>query len=110
MNTDEALDLAREIRAKEVVFTHLSHFFKPHDEAAEEYPLAYDGMTFEYRKEQAEESGSSVLSFLDVPYQRNGLRHPPLSWRDAVFHVFVWKIQGRPPGEDAGCDHQAQGS
>jgi len=47
MNTEEALDLAREIRAKEVVFTHLSHFFKPHDEAAEKYPLAYDGMTFE---------------------------------------------------------------
>jgi phosphoribosyl 1,2-cyclic phosphate phosphodiesterase len=47
MNTDEALDLAREIRARQVVFTHLSHFFKPHDEASQEYPLAYDGMTFE---------------------------------------------------------------
>jgi phosphoribosyl 1,2-cyclic phosphate phosphodiesterase len=29
------------------VFTHLSHFFKPHDEAVEDYPLAYDGMVFE---------------------------------------------------------------
>lgn len=47
MNTEEAWDLAREIGAKEVIFTHLSHFFKPHDEAAKEYPLAYDGMSFE---------------------------------------------------------------
>ncbi|MDK2911049.1 MAG: phosphoribosyl 1,2-cyclic phosphate phosphodiesterase [Methanolobus sp.] len=47
MNTEEASDLAREIGAKEVIFTHLSHFFKPHDEAAKEYPLAYDGMSFE---------------------------------------------------------------
>lgn len=47
MNTEEAWDLAREIRAKELVFTHLSHFFKPHDEASKEYPLAYDGMSFE---------------------------------------------------------------
>ncbi|MDW7733011.1 MAG: MBL fold metallo-hydrolase [Methanolobus sp.] len=47
MNTVEALDLARTIGAKEVVFTHLSHFFKPHEEAIKEYPLAYDGMVFE---------------------------------------------------------------
>lgn len=47
MNTDEALDLSRSIRAKNVIFTHLSHFFKPHDEAINEYPLAYDGMVFE---------------------------------------------------------------
>jgi phosphoribosyl 1,2-cyclic phosphate phosphodiesterase len=47
MNTDEAMDLARETGAKDVVFTHLSHFFKPHDEAVEDYPLAYDGMVFE---------------------------------------------------------------
>ncbi|WP_319508966.1 MBL fold metallo-hydrolase [uncultured Methanolobus sp.] len=48
MNTTEAMDLAEEIKAKKVVFTHLSHFFKPHDEAVTEYPLGYDGMVFEY--------------------------------------------------------------
>lgn len=48
MNTAEAMDLAQEIKAKKVVFTHLSHFFKPHDEAVKEYPLGYDGMVFEY--------------------------------------------------------------
>ncbi|MBN2111091.1 MAG: MBL fold metallo-hydrolase [Methanosarcinaceae archaeon] len=47
MNTAEAMDLAGAIGAKEVVFTHLSHFFKPHEEAIKEYPLAYDGMVFE---------------------------------------------------------------
>ncbi len=48
MNTTEAMDLAQEIKAKKVVFTHLSHFFKPHEEAVKEYPLGYDGMVFEY--------------------------------------------------------------
>jgi phosphoribosyl 1,2-cyclic phosphate phosphodiesterase len=48
MNTVEAFDLANEIKAKEVVFTHLSHFFAPHEEAVKEYPLGYDGMVFEF--------------------------------------------------------------
>ncbi len=47
MNTEEALDLANAIKAKKVIFTHLSHFFKPHDEASIEYPLAYDGMVID---------------------------------------------------------------
>ncbi len=48
MNTDEAMDLAREVKARKFVFTHLSHFFRPHDEASRDYPLGYDGMVFEY--------------------------------------------------------------
>ncbi|WP_214043932.1 MBL fold metallo-hydrolase [Methanomethylovorans sp.] len=44
MNSKEALDLAREIRAKKVVFTHLSHYFAPHDVASNELPLGFDGM------------------------------------------------------------------
>lgn len=48
MNSTEANDLARCIGAKEVVFTHLSHYFKPHEEAIKEYPLGYDGMIFEF--------------------------------------------------------------
>jgi phosphoribosyl 1,2-cyclic phosphate phosphodiesterase len=48
MNTTEAFDLAKTIGAKELVFTHLSHYFKPHEEAIKEYPLGYDGMVFEF--------------------------------------------------------------
>jgi len=47
MNSEEAMEFANEIEAKEVVLTHLSHHFKPHDEAAKTLPLGYDGMVFE---------------------------------------------------------------
>lgn len=47
MNSQEASELAEKIGAKEVVFTHLSHYFRPHEEAARELPLGYDGMEFE---------------------------------------------------------------
>lgn len=44
MNSEEALDLAKSIGAKKVIFTHLSHFFGPHEIAARELPLGFDGM------------------------------------------------------------------
>lgn len=44
MDAKEAMELAKKIKAKEVVMTHLSHYFKPHDEAVKTYPLGYDGM------------------------------------------------------------------
>lgn len=47
MNASEALEFSKNIGAKDVVFTHLSHYFKPHEEASKELPLGYDGMKFE---------------------------------------------------------------
>jgi len=47
MNAQEAMELAGEIGAKEVVLTHLSHYFEPHDVASKTMPLGYDGMVFE---------------------------------------------------------------
>lgn len=47
MNASQALDFSEDINAKRVVFVHMSHFFKPHDEDIKNYPLGYDGMTFE---------------------------------------------------------------
>jgi phosphoribosyl 1,2-cyclic phosphate phosphodiesterase len=44
MNSEEALDLAKSIGAKRVVFTHLSHYFAPHEIASKELPLGFDGM------------------------------------------------------------------
>jgi phosphoribosyl 1,2-cyclic phosphate phosphodiesterase len=44
MNTAEAEDLARELNAKKMVMTHLSHLFPPHDEAVKRWSLGYDGM------------------------------------------------------------------
>ncbi|MBN1134141.1 MAG: MBL fold metallo-hydrolase [Methanosarcinaceae archaeon] len=46
MNSVEAMALAKEIEAKEIVMTHLSHYFKPHDEESKILPLGYDGMVF----------------------------------------------------------------
>ena len=49
MNSREAVELARELKAKNVVLTHLSHMFPPHKESiAEGWPLGYDGMEFEF--------------------------------------------------------------
>lgn len=44
MNSEEALDLASSIGAKKVVFTHLSHYFAPHEISSKELPLGFDGM------------------------------------------------------------------
>ena len=47
MNSEEALTLAKELGAKEVVFTHLSHLFRPHCIESMFLPLGYDGQVFE---------------------------------------------------------------
>ncbi|WP_292485331.1 MBL fold metallo-hydrolase [Methanohalobium sp.] len=47
MNATQALDFSEKIKSEEVVFVHMSHFFKPHDEESKNYPLGYDGMKFE---------------------------------------------------------------
>lgn len=48
MNAKEAMELASELEAKQVVLTHLSHHFPPHEESVKEWPLGYDGMEFEF--------------------------------------------------------------
>ena len=48
MNSKEAMDIARELSAKKVILTHLSHIFPPHDESIKEWPLGYDGMEFDF--------------------------------------------------------------
>lgn len=47
MNAREALELAREINAKQTIFTHMSHSFPPHNIASKKYPMGYDGMTID---------------------------------------------------------------
>lgn len=47
MNAREAMELAKDLEAKAVVLTHLSHHFPPHD-SVKEWPLGYDGMEFEF--------------------------------------------------------------
>ncbi|HII02524.1 TPA: MBL fold metallo-hydrolase [Methanosarcinaceae archaeon] len=48
MNSEEAMELASELNAKEVVLTHLSHFYRPHDIESMFLPLGYDGQVFEF--------------------------------------------------------------
>ncbi len=48
MNSQEAVDLARKLRAKDVVLTHISHLFPPHDIAVKDWPLGYDMMEIEF--------------------------------------------------------------
>lgn len=48
MNSKEAMDIARDLCAKKVILTHLSHLFPPHDESIKEWPLGYDGMEFDF--------------------------------------------------------------
>jgi len=48
MNSKEATELGRALNAKNVILTHLSHNFPPHDESIKEWPLGYDGMEFEF--------------------------------------------------------------
>lgn len=47
MNSKEAMELAQKVNAENVVLTHISHYYPPHDEAVEEWPLGHDGMTIE---------------------------------------------------------------
>jgi len=46
MNARQAVDLAQRLHAKQVVFTHISHMFPPHEEALEFWPMGKDGMEF----------------------------------------------------------------
>jgi phosphoribosyl 1,2-cyclic phosphate phosphodiesterase len=55
MNAMEALQLAKEIRAKKVVLTHLGHFFPPHSVAIKKYPLGMDFQTFVFGEEDDED-------------------------------------------------------
>lgn len=47
MNSEEAMTLAEKLSAKEVVLTHLSHLFRPHNIESISLPLGYDGQVFE---------------------------------------------------------------
>ena len=48
MNSEEAMELAQKLNAKEVVLTHLSHLFRPHHIESMFLPLGYDGQVFEF--------------------------------------------------------------
>ncbi|ADC64988.1 ATP-binding protein PhnP (PhnP) [Ferroglobus placidus DSM 10642] len=47
MNASEALSLAKKIKAKKVVFTHVGHFYPPKSD----YPLGYDFQTFSFEEQ-----------------------------------------------------------
>ncbi|HNT72364.1 MAG TPA: hypothetical protein PKK92_04835 [Methanothrix sp.] len=47
MNSEEAVGLGRDLAAKEVVLTHISHLFPPHDLAVKRWPLGHDMMTID---------------------------------------------------------------
>ena len=47
MNAEEAVGLARDLGAKDLVLTHISHLFPPHDVAVKKWPLGHDMMTME---------------------------------------------------------------
>lgn len=47
MNSEEALSLARDLAAKDVVLTHISHLFPSHDVAVKKWPLGHDMMAIE---------------------------------------------------------------
>ncbi|HPR67167.1 MAG TPA: MBL fold metallo-hydrolase, partial [Methanothrix sp.] len=47
MNSEEAVGLARDLAANEVILTHISHLFPPHDVAVKKWPLGYDMMAIE---------------------------------------------------------------
>jgi phosphoribosyl 1,2-cyclic phosphate phosphodiesterase len=44
MNAEDAMKLIEQLNAKKAVLVHLSHMFPAHDEAANTFPLGYDGM------------------------------------------------------------------
>lgn len=48
MNSHEARLIAKKIRARKTVLSHLSHYYPPHDEAISlGYPVGWDGMKFD---------------------------------------------------------------
>ncbi len=52
MNAETAMKLAEDIGADRMVFTHIGHFYPPHDEASKYYPLGYDFQTFYFDEEK----------------------------------------------------------
>jgi phosphoribosyl 1,2-cyclic phosphate phosphodiesterase len=44
MNAEEAVSLAKNLGAKQVKLTHLSHLFPPHETALKKWPLGHDMM------------------------------------------------------------------
>jgi phosphoribosyl 1,2-cyclic phosphate phosphodiesterase len=51
MNVEDALKVAKRIRAKRTVLTHVGHFFPPHSLAIKKYPLGRDFQTFSFGEE-----------------------------------------------------------
>ncbi len=48
MNAGEAMELSKKLRAKDVYFVHLGHFYPPHRIAVKKYPLAHDFQSFTF--------------------------------------------------------------
>ena len=48
MNAVEAMQIAKRLKAKKVVLTHLGHFFPPHEEAKRKFPVGEDYQTFTF--------------------------------------------------------------
>ncbi|MBO4301984.1 MBL fold metallo-hydrolase, partial [Methanosarcinaceae archaeon] len=81
LNADEAAELAAKIRSKKTYFTHLSHYYPPHDEASSIFPLAWDGLSFEFDRRYLSPVPSLMLLFdADVWFRRLVL----------LFDVAVW--------------------
>ncbi|HOT07400.1 MAG: putative hydrolase [Methanosaeta sp. PtaB.Bin039] len=47
MNAEQAMALARRLNVRKTYLTHLSHLYPPHDQAVQQWPLAYDMMEIE---------------------------------------------------------------
>ncbi len=48
MNAIEAMQVAKRLRAKKTVLTHLGHFFPPHEEAKQKFPVGEDYQSFTF--------------------------------------------------------------
>ncbi|MET1123962.1 MAG: MBL fold metallo-hydrolase [Archaeoglobaceae archaeon] len=48
MNAVEAMQVAKKLKAKRVVLTHLGHFFPPHEEAKKIFPVGEDYQSFSF--------------------------------------------------------------
>jgi phosphoribosyl 1,2-cyclic phosphate phosphodiesterase len=47
MNAEEAVNLAKILGAKDIILTHLSHLYPPHEDAMKKWPLGHDMMEIE---------------------------------------------------------------
>ena len=50
LNAKDALLISKKLNSKKTVFSHIGHFFPPHDIAAKKYPLGYDSQEFIFKK------------------------------------------------------------